>query len=74
MSSPQATQTLAFEVASTNGSTKRGGSRTPVPLRGSSPGPSKPLGVLNMADMSSLHELAAFVRTFFLLPTRLSLF
>ncbi|KAH9974263.1 heat shock factor binding protein 1-domain-containing protein [Lactifluus volemus] len=56
MSSPQPAQPL--KVASTNGSSKGDGSRTP---RSSSPGPSKPLA--NPGDISSPHELTAFVET-----------
>ncbi|KAI0250471.1 hypothetical protein BJV78DRAFT_1219441 [Lactifluus subvellereus] len=59
MSSPPAAQPL--KVASANGSTKGEGSRTPVQSRRSSPGPSKPLA--NPADISSPHELTAFVET-----------
>ena len=59
MSSPLSAQPL--KVAFSNGSSKGDqGSRTPVASRGSSPGPSKPLA--NPADISSPHELTAFVR------------
>jgi len=59
MSSPLSAQPL--KVTSSSGSSKGDpGSRTPVPSRGSSPGPSKPLA--NPADISSPHELTAFVR------------
>ena len=65
MSSPLSAQPL--KVASVNGSSKGDqGSRTPVASRGGSPGPSKPLA--NPADISSPHELTAFVR--FLLSFR----
>lgn len=64
MSSPLSAQPL--KVASVNGSSKGDqGSRTPVASRGASPGPSKPLA--NPADISSPHELTAFVR-FLLFP------
>lgn len=60
MSSPLSAQPL--KVASVNGSSKGDqGSRTPVASRGGSPGPSKPLA--NPADISSPHELTAFVET-----------
>ena len=64
-SSPLAAQPL--KVASANGSSKGDqGSRTPVQSRDSSPGPgsipsSKP-PLANPADISSPHELTAFVR------------
>ncbi|KAN0126107.1 Heat shock factor binding protein 1 domain containing protein [Lactarius tabidus] len=60
MSSPLSAQPL--KVASVNGSSKGDqGSRTPVASRGASPGPSKPLA--NPSDISSPHELTAFVET-----------
>ena len=67
MSSPLAAQPL--KVASVNGSSKGDGSRTPVPVpsRGASPGPSKPLA--NPADISSPHELTAFVRFHYRAPS-----
>ena len=50
-----------LKVAISTGSSKGDqGSRTPVGSRGSSPGPSRPLA--NPADISSPHELTAFVR------------
>ncbi|KAI9451344.1 heat shock factor binding protein 1-domain-containing protein [Russula earlei] len=59
MSSSLAAQPL--KVTSSNGTSKDQGSRTPVASRRSSPGPSKPLA--NPADISSPHELTAFVDT-----------
>jgi hypothetical protein len=58
MSSPLSAQPL--KVVISNGSSKGDQARTPVASRGSSPGPSKPL--TNPADISSPHELTAFVR------------
>jgi hypothetical protein len=58
MSSPLSAQPL--KVVISNGSSKGDQARTPVASRGSSPGPSKPLA--NPADISSPHELTAFVR------------
>jgi hypothetical protein len=50
-----------LKVVISSGSSKGDqGSRTPVVSRGSSPGPSRPLA--NPADISSPHELTAFVR------------
>ncbi|KAI0292036.1 heat shock factor binding protein 1-domain-containing protein [Russula brevipes] len=62
MSSSLAAQ-QPLKVASTNGSSKADqGSRTPIASQRSSPGPSsKPLA--NPADISSPHELTAFVET-----------
>ncbi|KAI0261136.1 hypothetical protein BC834DRAFT_897427 [Gloeopeniophorella convolvens] len=60
MSSPPSAQPL--KVPSVNGPVKGDqGSKTPVASRGPSPGPSKPLA--NPADISSPHELTAFVET-----------
>ncbi|KAF8483527.1 heat shock factor binding protein 1-domain-containing protein [Russula ochroleuca] len=60
MSSPLSAQPLKV---TTSGSSKgdQGGSRTPVASRGSSPRPPKPLA--DPADISSPHELTAFVET-----------
>jgi hypothetical protein len=50
-----------LKVAISSGSSKGDqGPRTPIASRGSSPGPSRPLA--NPADISSPHELTAFVR------------
>ncbi|KAH9063556.1 heat shock factor binding protein 1-domain-containing protein [Lactarius vividus] len=62
MSSPLSAQPL--KVASVNGSSKGDqGSRTPVASRGSSPGPSNSKPLADPADISSPHELTAFVET-----------
>ncbi|KAI0281760.1 heat shock factor binding protein 1-domain-containing protein [Russula aff. rugulosa BPL654] len=62
MSSPLSAQPL--KVTASGSSSKggdQGGSGTPVASRGSSPRPPKPL--TNPADISSPHELTAFVET-----------
>jgi hypothetical protein len=62
MSSPLSAQPL--KVTASGSSSKggdQGGSGTPVASRGSSPRPPKPL--TNPADISSPHELTAFVRS-----------
>ncbi|KAH8987438.1 heat shock factor binding protein 1-domain-containing protein [Lactarius akahatsu] len=62
MSSSLSAQPL--KVASVNGSSKGDqGSRTPVASRGGSPGPSNSTPLADPADISSPHELTAFVET-----------
>ena len=60
MSSPLSAQPLKVTISGSSSKGDQGGSRTPVASRGSSPRP-KPLA--NPADISSPHELTAFVRS-----------
>lgn len=61
MSSGLSAQPLKVTTSSSSSKGDQGGSRTPVASRGSSPRPPKPLA--NPADISSPHELTAFVRS-----------
>jgi hypothetical protein len=61
MSSPLSAQPLKVTTSGSSSKGDQGGSRTPVASRGSSPRPPKPLA--NPADISSPHELTAFVRS-----------
>lgn len=61
MSSSRSAQPLKVTASGSSSKGDQGGSRTPVASRGSSPRPQKPLA--DPVDISSPHELTAFVRS-----------
>ncbi|KAN0125893.1 Heat shock factor binding protein 1 domain containing protein [Russula decolorans] len=63
MSSPLSAQPLKVTASGSSSKGDQGGSRTPVASRGSSPRPRPPKPLADPADISSPHELTAFVET-----------
>jgi hypothetical protein len=63
MSSPLSAQPLKVTASGSSSKGDQGGSRTPVASRGSSPRPRPPKPLADPADISSPHELTAFVRS-----------
>jgi len=63
MSSPLSAQPLKVTASGSSSKGDQGGSRTPVVSRGSSPRPRPTKPLADPADISSPHELTAFVRS-----------
>jgi heat shock factor-binding protein 1 len=63
MSSPLSAQPLKVTASGSSSKGDQVGSRTPVASRGSSPRPRPPKPLTDPADISSPHELTAFVRS-----------